>query len=132
MFINWVEVGSDGSATQGTVHFYPHPPLSDGTGNCTLPQPIFGAALMPPQNLNVMQTEINRLYVSTKEGNVIPLSVSVPRRQYLDFHSDLYPLVFDHRLCSSAGMTRVDFLQSRPDRFKNGWKAVRESAAQCR
>ena len=95
MFINWLELGENGAITTGN-----HISISDNssheeTGSSTLPQPIYGAALMPPIDLNVMQTEINRLYISTKDGSIIPISVAVPRRQYIGFHSDLFPPVFD-------------------------------------
>lgn len=39
-----------------------------------------------------MKAEINRLILLTGDG-VIEAPVEVPRRQYIDFHSDLYPAV---------------------------------------
>lgn len=68
-------------------------------GGSPLPVPILGAALAPPSVLDVMKTEINRIYVSSKEGVVVPVPLSVPRRQYLDFHSDLYPELDGLREC---------------------------------
>ena len=40
-----------------------------------------------------MQAEINRLYVAAKDGTIVPVSVTVPRRQLIDFHSELFPPV---------------------------------------
>lgn len=42
-----------------------------------------------------MKAEINRLVVLGGGGAdaVLPVSITVPRRQYLDFHADLYPPV---------------------------------------
>ncbi|KAG0211915.1 Coronin-7 [Mortierella sp. GBA30] len=52
--------------------------------------PVAGAALMPKQLMNVMQTEIARI-LTVNTNALWPVSVSVPRRTYLDFHADLYP-----------------------------------------
>lgn len=49
-----------------------------------------------------MQTEINRLIVSSKEGIIYPTPVSVPRRQTLDFHPELFPPVPDAEPAVSA------------------------------
>ncbi|KAF9115872.1 Coronin-7 [Mortierella sp. AM989] len=56
----------------------------------TVPSPVAGAALVPKQILNVMQTEIVRI-LAVSANTIWPLSVNVPRRSYLDFHADLYP-----------------------------------------
>lgn len=40
-----------------------------------------------------MQAEINRLYVTAKDGTIVPVSITVPRRQLIDFHSELFPPV---------------------------------------
>ncbi|KAF9156582.1 Coronin-7 [Linnemannia schmuckeri] len=52
--------------------------------------PVAGAAFFPKQVLKVMQTEVIRLLTVNANG-LWPISVSIPRRAYLDFHTDLYP-----------------------------------------
>ncbi|KAF9209964.1 Coronin-7 [Haplosporangium sp. Z 27] len=75
--IRWIEI-SDSA-----------PYMTDGPA-FAVPGPVAGAALTPKQILNVMQTEVVR--VLAVNANIIwPISVSVPRRSYLDFHADLYP-----------------------------------------
>ncbi|WWC69610.1 uncharacterized protein I206_103553 [Kwoniella pini CBS 10737] len=44
--------------------------------------------------LNVMKTEISKIFLFTKDkdGNcLIPISIRIPRKQLIDFHSDLFP-----------------------------------------
>ncbi|KAF9402531.1 Coronin-7 [Mortierella sp. AD011] len=55
-----------------------------------VPSPVAGAALTPKQILNVMQTEVVRI-LAVSANAIWPISVSIPRRSYLDFHADLYP-----------------------------------------
>ena len=62
-------------------------------GAVPLPTALLGAALIPPRHLNVMQTEINRVLAASKDGSIVPISISVPRRQHLDSHGDLFPAV---------------------------------------
>ncbi|KAG9069608.1 Coronin-7 [Linnemannia hyalina] len=52
--------------------------------------PVAGSAFFPKQVLKVMQTEVVRLLTVNTNG-LWPISVSIPRRTYLDFHADLYP-----------------------------------------
>ncbi|KAG0211243.1 Coronin-7 [Mortierella sp. NVP41] len=52
--------------------------------------PVAGVAFFPKQLLKVMQTEVVRLLTVNANG-LWPISVSIPRRAYLDFHADLYP-----------------------------------------
>ncbi|GAA5978078.1 hypothetical protein JCM11641_006621 [Rhodosporidiobolus odoratus] len=83
MTLRWVEVGGPAVFTEGAA---------------PLPAPVLSAALLPPQaqqtHLDLMQAEINRLMVlCPAENAVVPVEVKVPRRQYVDFHMDLYPLV---------------------------------------
>ncbi|BGP31897.1 hypothetical protein JCM10296v2_003676 [Rhodotorula toruloides] len=89
MTLRWVEVGGPGGVTEGSA---------------ALPVPLLSAALAPPNTLELMKAEVNRLVVLAGGGNdaVVPVSVTVPRRQYLDFHSDLYPLV-SARVPAQAG-----------------------------
>ncbi|KAJ8295074.1 Endoplasmic reticulum vesicle protein 25 [Rhodotorula toruloides] len=89
MTLRWVEVGGPGGVTEGSA---------------SLPVPLLSAALAPPNTLELMKAEINRLVVLAGGGNdaVVPVSITVPRRQYLDFHSDLYPPV-SARVPAQAG-----------------------------
>ncbi|KAK3808201.1 MAG: hypothetical protein JOS17DRAFT_796872 [Linnemannia elongata] len=52
--------------------------------------PVAGCTFFPKQLLKVMQTEVVRLLTVNTNG-LWPISVSIPRRTYLDFHADLYP-----------------------------------------
>ncbi|GEM07388.1 coronin 7 [Rhodotorula toruloides] len=80
MTLRWVEVGGPGGPTEGSA---------------ALPVPLLSAALAPPNTLELMKAEINRLVILAGGGNdaAVPVSITVPRRQYLDFHADLYPPV---------------------------------------
>lgn len=80
MTLRWTELGGPGGFTEGAA---------------PLPVPIVSAALAPPSTLELMKAEINRLVVLGGGGAdaVLPVSITVPRRQYLDFHADLYPPV---------------------------------------
>lgn len=77
MTLHWVEVGGPSTFTQG------------GT---PVPTTIASLALAPPSNLNLMKAEINRVMLLTTDA-VVPVPIEVPRRQYIDFHSDLFPPV---------------------------------------
>ncbi|GAA5989689.1 hypothetical protein JCM10908_000589 [Rhodotorula pacifica] len=80
MTLRWTEIGGPGGFTEGAA---------------PLPVPIISAALAPPSTLDLMKAEINRLVILAGGGAdaVLPVLISVPRRQYLDFHADLYPPV---------------------------------------
>lgn len=77
MTLHWVEIGGPSTFTQG------------GT---PVPTTIASFALAPPSVLNLMKAEVNRVMVLTSEA-VVPLPIEVPRRQYIDFHADLFPPV---------------------------------------
>jgi coronin-7 len=84
--LHWADLNASG--TQGTQ------PLSFAAG---------GAAALAPVAplLDVMRGEIAKLYVPSPPGAggdaIVPVSVVVPRRQYIDFHSDLFPDTMDWR-----------------------------------
>ncbi|GAA5898964.1 hypothetical protein JCM8208_005439 [Rhodotorula glutinis] len=80
--LRWVEVPA--SAGQSA-------PYTEGA--CALPFPAQGAALAPPRELELMRAEIGRVVVLGAADEVVPVRVDVPRRQYLDFHRELYPPV---------------------------------------
>ncbi|KAL4230650.1 Coronin-7 [Mactra antiquata] len=51
---------------------------------------IKGACFIPKLSVNVMEGEVDRL-ILLLHNTIIPLPYIVPRRQYTDFHSDLFP-----------------------------------------
>ncbi|KAK4048001.1 hypothetical protein OIV83_005035 [Microbotryomycetes sp. JL201] len=75
MTVRWVEIGGPSTFTEG---------------NAAVPLQIASVALAPPSTLSLMKAEINRLLILSSEA-VVPVPVEVPRRQYVDFHVDLYP-----------------------------------------
>ncbi|KAJ3042735.1 Coronin-7 [Rhizophlyctis rosea] len=78
--IRWLEVDpANSTVTPGAQ------PFMSGT--------VFsGAALVPKQALNVMQGEVARiLSVASDGGSIIPVSVTVPRKTYMEFHADIFP-----------------------------------------
>jgi coronin-7 len=80
MTLRWVEIG-------GTSTFV--------EGNAPIPVTTLGAALAPPSILNLMKAEINRVIILSKDDIVVPVAMEIPRRQYIDFHAELYPPVAD-------------------------------------
>lgn len=52
---------------------------------------VKGAGLVPKRALKVMDAEVNRVLLYTSSG-IAPLSYTIPRKTYSDFHSDLFPL----------------------------------------
>ena len=80
MTLRWVEIG-------GTSTFV--------EGNAPIPVTTLGAALAPPSILNLMKAEINRVIILSKDDMVVPVAMEIPRRQYIDFHAELYPSVAD-------------------------------------
>ncbi|KAF9580394.1 Coronin-7 [Lunasporangiospora selenospora] len=72
----------------------------------TAQSPIIGAALLPKQNLNVMQTEVARI-MAVHTNAIWPINVNIPRKSYLDFHSDLYP----ETKSSTPGSEALEWLQ---------------------
>ncbi|XP_053400007.1 coronin-7-like [Mercenaria mercenaria] len=51
---------------------------------------IKGACLIPKLGVNVMEGEVDRLLLLL-HNTIVPLPYIVPRRQYKDFHADLFP-----------------------------------------
>ncbi|KAF8925195.1 Coronin-7, partial [Dissophora ornata] len=75
--IRWIEMADSAPyMTEGAAFAVPHP--------------VAGAGLAPKALLNVMQTEVVRI-LAVSANSLWPVSVSIPRRSYLDFHADLYP-----------------------------------------
>ncbi|KAG2226914.1 hypothetical protein INT45_010193, partial [Circinella minor] len=65
-------------------------PTMDENMACGTMTSIYGATLMRKQSLHVMQAEIARV-LTVVENAIMPVSFEVPRKQYLDFHADLFP-----------------------------------------
>lgn len=68
------------------------------SGTVALPTPSGGAvALAPVSTLDVMKGEVARILVASAPGagpsndQITPVTITIPRRQYIDFHADLYP-----------------------------------------
>ncbi|GJN89289.1 hypothetical protein Rhopal_002269-T1 [Rhodotorula paludigena] len=101
MTLRWVEVPASSPAG------------SFNEGAAPLPVPVLGAALAPPRCWDLMKTEVGRLVVLGAGGAdaVVPVQVTVPRRQYLDFHADLYPPVSARVPAQSA----ADWLAASPE-----------------
>lgn len=57
---------------------------------CGTSASIYGATLLPKLSLDVMHTEVARV-LAVVDNAVMPVSFQVPRKQYLDFHADLFP-----------------------------------------
>lgn len=77
--LRWIELDDAGKLPQGA---FPLPPRTN-----------FGAAaLLAPLGLDVMRAEINRLYILTgNTAEVAPISIEIPQRQLIDYHSHLFP-----------------------------------------
>ncbi|XP_022327050.2 coronin-7-like [Crassostrea virginica] len=58
--------------------------------NVSRTEQVKGIGMVPKRALNVMEGEVNRLLVLTKQA-IIPIPYIVPRKNYLEFHEDLFP-----------------------------------------
>ena len=72
--VNWMEVkGSE---------------LTPPAQPTTMPTPFAAAAFIPKYSCDIMSCEIARLLLATSDGmSIIPVSLKVPRRSYVDFAS---------------------------------------------
>ncbi|XP_062610316.1 coronin-7-like [Saccostrea cucullata] len=61
--------------------------------NVTRTEQVKGIGMVPKRALNVMEGEVNRLLILTKQA-VIPVPYIVPRKNYIEFHDDLFPDTF--------------------------------------
>ncbi|KAI8358606.1 hypothetical protein B0O80DRAFT_382482, partial [Mortierella sp. GBAus27b] len=91
--LRWLEIGESS------------PFMTEGTP-IAIPGPVTGVGLVPKRILNVMQTEVVRILAVNPNG-LWPVSFSVPRRTYLDFHADLYP----ETKSSTPGLEAAQWLQ---------------------
>ncbi|UZJ52545.1 hypothetical protein CBS101457_001865 [Exobasidium rhododendri] len=108
--VRWVDVGSEdqgGSFTEG-AH--------------SLAFPATSAALGPAAKCDTSVGEIAKLFLTSSPASsgggasasdsIIPASVRVPRRTYIDFHSDLYPLTPQRR---ATGFPAEEWSRGRDD-----------------
>ncbi|KAI8800358.1 hypothetical protein BJ742DRAFT_73314 [Cladochytrium replicatum] len=79
--IRWLEVNDSEPWTVAGLLGFVHTAGSNFTG----------AALIPKRSVSVMAGEVARVMVTASDGHILPVSVTVPRRTYIDFHSDLFP-----------------------------------------
>ncbi|KAJ3118881.1 Coronin-7 [Nowakowskiella sp. JEL0407] len=76
--LRWLEV-SGTTITDGVLSYSSHTTFSGGT-------------LIPKLAVNVMQGEVARIMLPSSDGtSIMPVSVTVPRRSYIDFHADIFP-----------------------------------------
>lgn len=68
---------------------------------------IKGSCLTTKRCLDVMNTEVNRLLLSTS-ANIYPLSYHIPRKSYSTFHSDLFPQTKSTKLSHTLEDLPVD------------------------
>ncbi|GAA5883524.1 hypothetical protein JCM16303_005463 [Sporobolomyces ruberrimus] len=101
MSLRWVEVGGPAIFTEGSMPF---------------PSQIAGAALLPPQRMDLMKAEINRIVVLTNDA-VVPVPISVPRRQYIDFHQDLFPEV-PNRVPAQSAKEWIEGKDAQVEKYK--------------
>ncbi|CEH13399.1 Tumor-specific antigen (contains WD repeats) [Ceraceosorus bombacis] len=99
----WLDIGSQSSSSPSA------------SGSVPLGLPAGGPlVLAPTQELNVMRGEIARLVIPGLPGTgasndcIVPASITIPRRQYIDFHADLFPDCMDRR--SPAHTTATTWL----------------------
>lgn len=58
--------------------------------NISRTEQVKGVGMVPKRALNVMEGEVDRLLLLTKQA-IIPIPYIVPRKNYLEFHDDLFP-----------------------------------------
>lgn len=88
---NLVFLGSKGDVTLRWIEFDNNQKFPQGAFPLP-PRTIFGnSSLLHPIGLDVMQAEINRLYVLSSSGEVVPIRIEIPQRQLIDYHPHLYP-----------------------------------------
>ncbi|KAH8917736.1 DUF1900-domain-containing protein [Atractiella rhizophila] len=110
MTLRWVEIGGPVVFTEGAS---------------AVPSIINGIAFAPrnKRTIDVMKAEINRLLLSTADA-VIPVTMQVPKRQYIDFHFDIFPDIKARRAAQGStawlqGQDAAPLLQSQ-DPTKTG------------
>ena len=91
-----------GNATTGVVTS----PISNNSVSSGSVDVIKGACLLPKQCNDMMSCEVMRILKLT-DGAVQPVSITVPRKEKLKFHEDLYPPT----VCeASAALTSAEWL----------------------
>ncbi|KAJ3411462.1 Coronin-7 [Chytridiales sp. JEL 0842] len=78
--VRWFEVGASSRL------------MDPGIAPYVNPFPISYVTMVPKLGLDVMSGEVARLLVFNSEGtNLSQISVTVPRKSYMDFHADIFP-----------------------------------------
>lgn len=98
MTLRWVEVGGTAVFAEGRLFscllFYNICLLVVSCfftqGGAPVSTTVSSLALVPQPHLDLLKAEINRVLVLSPDA-VVPVSITVPRRQLLDFHKDLFP-----------------------------------------
>lgn len=79
-------------------------------GSCQTGINASGATLAPHATLDVMKAEIDRvLLLNSNDDAIVPVNFNVPRRQYLDFHADIFPST----PASTAAISSTEWIQGR-------------------
>ncbi|PWN30480.1 DUF1900-domain-containing protein [Jaminaea rosea] len=95
--MRWIELDDSRKFPQGA---FPLPPRTSFAALSTT----------KPISLDVMSAEIDRLYVASASGSeVVPISIEIPQRQLIDYHSHLFPDTYD----GSPALTASDWLQGK-------------------
>ncbi|XP_056010098.1 coronin-7-like isoform X2 [Ostrea edulis] len=58
--------------------------------NVSRTEQVKGIGMVPKRALNVMEGEVNRLLLLSKQA-IIPVPYIVPRKNYVEFHDDIFP-----------------------------------------
>ncbi|KAG0148139.1 hypothetical protein CROQUDRAFT_60970 [Cronartium quercuum f. sp. fusiforme G11] len=79
--IRWFDIGSTSAKIE--------------VNHTRLVQQIVGLTMAPINNstVNVMQAELCKLLILSRNNEVLPVVIQAPKRQYLDFHPDVMPSV---------------------------------------
>ncbi|CDZ97808.1 Tumor-specific antigen (contains WD repeats) [Phaffia rhodozyma] len=62
-------------------------------GAVGIPSSVITMALAPAGRLNVMDGEINRLMIVDRNKEIVPVAIKIPKRHYIEFHTDIFPPV---------------------------------------
>ncbi|GAB00007.1 uncharacterized protein L969DRAFT_53496 [Mixia osmundae IAM 14324] len=100
---NIVYLLGKGDMTLRQIEILPNSTLSEGL-SASLPAVFASACLVPPSasTLALMKAEISRLLLLSTDHVIIPISMTVPRRLYVDFHADLYPAIASQESAQDA------------------------------
>ncbi|KAJ3210910.1 Coronin-2B, partial [Clydaea vesicula] len=102
--VRWFEVNT-GSNNFDQTCFTP------GTFQFSAPSTYISSALVSKFGLDVMSGEIDRLLLLSSDCKTIyPVSVTVPRKSYIDFHNDIFP---DTKSDTTQPLTNSEYLEAK-------------------